>query len=168
VLYEMRTGKPAFGGIEPVTPPALDHLIAKCMEKDPEGRWQSAWDVAEQLRWIGEAEPAAGTSANRWKPIALIALALFAGMSLAALYMWRKEQQRPRPDEVRLVLKAPEGWVFPTAAFRPIALSPDGKRLAFLTHAGDKGVRLWVRSLSSANGTMMEGTEFAHGPFWSP
>jgi Tol biopolymer transport system component len=168
VLYEMRTGKPAFGGMQPVTPAALDHLIAKCMEKNPEQRWQSAWDVAEQLRWIGEAAPAPDTRANRWKPIALIALALFVGMSVAALYIWKKEQQRTRPDEVRLVLKPPDGWVFPSATFRPIALSPDGKRLAFLTYAGGKGVRLWVRSLSSANETMIEGTEFAHGPFWSP
>ena len=52
--------------------------------------------------------------------------------------------------------------------FRPMALSPDGKRLAFLTYATGKGVRLWVRSLSSSDPTMIEGTEFAHAPFWSP
>ena len=168
VLYEMRTGKPAFGGRQPVTPPALDHLIAKCMEKNPEQRWQSAWDVAEQLHWIGEARPAVDTSANRWKPIALMALAFFAGISLAALYVWRKQQQRTRPDAVRLLMKAPEGWTMATPAFRPLSLSPDGKQLAFLTYASGKGLRLWVRSLSSANAMMMAGTEFAFCPFWSP
>src|SRR6476659_8855709 len=83
ILYEMRTGKSAFAGVQRVTPPSLDHLIARCMEKNPERRWQSAFDVAEQLRWIGEATPDAG--ANRWKPAALIALSLFAALSIVAL-----------------------------------------------------------------------------------
>jgi Tol biopolymer transport system component len=168
VLYEMRSGKQAFGGTQPITPPALDHLIAKCMENDPEQRWQSAWDVAEQLRWIGETDPIANATVNRWKPLALVALALFAGMSIAAVYLWQKERQRPRPDAVRLLLKPPQGWSMGLPPFRPMALSPDGKRLAFLTYATGKGVRLWVRSLSSADATMIEGTEFAHAPFWSP
>src|SRR5204863_10210251 len=62
VLYEMATGKRAFEGktrtsliaaivqsqpkpmntIQPVTPPALEHVVAKCLEKDPDERWQSA------------------------------------------------------------------------------------------------------------------------------
>lgn len=168
VVYEMRTGKPAFGGTQSVTPPALDHLIATCMEKNPEQRWQSAWDVGEQLRWIGEAPPAANTSANQWKPTALIALLVLAAALFATLYLWRKEQQRPRPDSVRLVLKAPDGWNMASAVFRPVALSPDGKQLAFLTYASGKGLRLWIRPLSSANATLIQGTEFAHGPFWSP
>src|SRR5262245_27684892 len=75
VLYEMATGKRAFLGknktsliaaivssqppsissVQPVPPPALDHVVRKCLEKDPEDRWQSAHDVATQLRWISEA-----------------------------------------------------------------------------------------------------------------
>jgi serine/threonine protein kinase len=36
-------------------PPALDHVVKKCLEKDPDDRWQSAHDVASELRWIGDA-----------------------------------------------------------------------------------------------------------------
>ncbi|HEV2719182.1 MAG TPA: serine/threonine-protein kinase, partial [Thermoanaerobaculia bacterium] len=61
VLYEMATGRAAFEGgtyselaraILTDTPPppglspALDHVILKCLEKDPDERWQSAHDVA--------------------------------------------------------------------------------------------------------------------------
>ncbi|HVR43607.1 MAG TPA: serine/threonine-protein kinase, partial [Thermoanaerobaculia bacterium] len=72
VLYEMATGRRAFEGksrasliaaivssqpppvsqLQPLTPPALEHVMKKCLEKDPEDRWQSAHDVAEELRWV--------------------------------------------------------------------------------------------------------------------
>jgi serine/threonine protein kinase len=75
VLYEMVTGRRAFDGktktsliaaivggtprplseLQPLTPPALEHVIARCLEKAPEDRWQSAHDVAEELRWISGA-----------------------------------------------------------------------------------------------------------------
>src|ERR1700689_5147417 len=65
VLYEMLTGKPAFqgrsqlsvasailekdpepiGALQPMTPPALDRTGRKCLEKDPDNRWQTARDL---------------------------------------------------------------------------------------------------------------------------
>src|SRR3974377_2013132 len=73
LLYEMATGKPAFAGksqitvasailekdpepvstVNPVSPPALDYLVATCLAKDRDQRFQSAHDVRLQLRWIG-------------------------------------------------------------------------------------------------------------------
>src|SRR5713226_280057 len=75
VLYEMLTGLRAFEGksqlsvasailekepapissVKPMTPPALDHAIKKCLAKLPDERWQSASDLASELKWIGEA-----------------------------------------------------------------------------------------------------------------
>src|SRR5215470_2461697 len=75
VLYEMLTGQRAFQGksqlsvasailerepapvnsIKPLTPPALDHAIKKCLAKSGEERWQSASDLASELKWIGES-----------------------------------------------------------------------------------------------------------------
>ena len=74
VLYEMATGQRAFGGhsrasliaaivssqppavssVYATSPPALDHVIRRCLEKDPEDRWQSARDVMAELEWIAE------------------------------------------------------------------------------------------------------------------
>src|SRR4029077_18318728 len=70
VLYEMLTGQRAFQGksqlsvasailekepapissVQPLTPPALDHTIKKCLAKTPEERWQSASDLAGELK----------------------------------------------------------------------------------------------------------------------
>src|SRR5689334_9237750 len=75
VLYEMLTGKRAFEGpspasiiaailerpapsIQAVAPPALEHLLQRCLKKDPEERWQSARDIKAELDWIA-SDPAA-------------------------------------------------------------------------------------------------------------
>jgi serine/threonine protein kinase len=82
VLYEMSTGKRAFEGssrasliasimsaqpravseLQPMTPPALDRLIRKCLAKDPENRWQNSADVADELRWIAEGGSQSGAA----------------------------------------------------------------------------------------------------------
>ena len=36
----------------PVVPTALDRLVATCLAKDPDGRWQTATDLLRELRWI--------------------------------------------------------------------------------------------------------------------
>jgi len=79
VLYEMLTGKRAFGGASPATviaaimerpapsicgvaPPALDRVLKRCLEKDPENRWQSARDLKAELEWIAQTPSGAGTA----------------------------------------------------------------------------------------------------------
>jgi len=74
VLYEMVTGKKAFEGksqlsvasailerepqainsVKPLTPPTLDHTIRRCLAKDREERWQTAKDLALELKWVAE------------------------------------------------------------------------------------------------------------------
>src|ERR1700687_3461750 len=74
VVYEMATGKRAFAGktsasvmaailkdeppamssLTPMTPPALDRVVKKCLAKDADNRWQSTSDLCEELRWIAE------------------------------------------------------------------------------------------------------------------
>jgi serine/threonine protein kinase len=80
LLYEMVTGKRAFTGksqisvmsailekepeplsaAQPLTPPALDHVIRRALAKDPDDRWQSAADLKAELKWIAEAGSQAG------------------------------------------------------------------------------------------------------------
>src|SRR5207245_7496595 len=75
VLYEMLIGQRAFPGksqlsvasailekepapisaVKPMTPPAFDHAMRRCLAKDPEERWQTARDIAIELKWIAEA-----------------------------------------------------------------------------------------------------------------
>ena len=88
VIYEMATGRKAFEGeskasltaailtsepppitkAQPMTPPALERVVKRCLAKDPEERWQTARDLASELKWIAEARTTAGVEATGLKP----------------------------------------------------------------------------------------------------
>jgi Tol biopolymer transport system component len=189
VLYEMATGKRAFEGktrtsliaaivagqpkpiseLQPLTPPALEHVIVKCLSKDPDDRWQSAHDVAEELRWIGSAGSRAGVpsvAASKKKTrerIAWIA-ALLAALAIAA---WLALRPRP-PERVLEAELAPGDNAGLDYLSGPPAFSPDGKLLAYAA-AGANGRRtLWIRSLEHGNAHALAGTGDVFSPFWSP
>jgi eukaryotic-like serine/threonine-protein kinase len=192
VLYEMATGRRAFQGknktsliaaivsstpppvseIAPLTPPALGHVIKKCLAKDPDDRWQSIRDVADQLQWIAEAGSKAGEPAPvlaRRKTKLRAAWALHAATALVAvaatLGVIYATKQPPRV--VRSSILPPD-----KATFDPISgamtLSPDGRRIAFIARAEDQRSMLWVRSLDALSAQPLAGTEDATFPFWSP
>jgi eukaryotic-like serine/threonine-protein kinase len=103
VLYEMTTGSRPFQADNraaltaailtetpaPVStvcdaPPLLDRAISRCLEKDPDARWQSARDLASALRWALEGE-SRRTSWLSWKaPVAACIVALLAGAGYLA------------------------------------------------------------------------------------
>src|SRR5439155_24942040 len=38
--------------LQPLTPPALERLVRRCLAKDPDDRWQTARDLLAELRWL--------------------------------------------------------------------------------------------------------------------
>jgi serine/threonine protein kinase len=55
VLYEMPTGKRAGKERIAVQPPAIEQVIKRCLENDPDDRWQSARDVRHAVELVGQA-----------------------------------------------------------------------------------------------------------------
>ena len=186
LLYEMATGKRAFEGktktsliaaivsgrptpvsqIQPLTPRALDHIIERCLEKDPADRWQSAHDVAAEVRWAGKApEVIARPRNNRvsWL-IVLIAIAATAAIT------WKIfELRREGPSILQSSILPPEKLQFAFDAAGSPAISPDGKSIVFSAQPSGGGPHiLYVRSLNSMIAQPLAGTENARFPFWSP
>jgi len=196
VLYEMVTGRRAFEGksqlsvftsilekdpepitvSQPLAPPALDRVVRACLAKDPADRFQSAHDVAMDLRWVidsmsdsaSEDSPKSSLSLTRsWT--AGLAILLFAFIALAAYagYHWAKSSETPLslhaeippPDKFSLDATGDAGGM-------PV-LSPLGDKVAFVAHSGETKL-LWVRSLSSDAAQPLQGTAGASHPFWSP
>jgi Tol biopolymer transport system component len=193
LLYEMATGQRAFGGdtkasliaaivssqpepissVTHVTPPALDHIVRKCLEKDPDDRWQSAHDVASELRWIGEAGSQAGVAHSvtvRRKAREKLAWGLAGVLAVAcALLAFAHVARAPQPLRTfRSTIAAPEGTALVPFDEFGLALSPDGRRLAFVAADEDGKKRIWLRDLSSMVATPIAETDGAWYPFWSP
>src|SRR4029453_9841627 len=98
-------------------------------------------------------------------PWAIAALSL----ALAAFGLMRGARPATHAQLMRTLLLAPPGTVFnygPNSA--PIAISPDGRRLAFGTRDADGSIRLWIRELDAADPYPVPGGEGALFPFWSP
>jgi eukaryotic-like serine/threonine-protein kinase len=189
VLYEMATGRRAFQGasktsliaaivssqpepissVAPMTPPALDHVVQRCLEKNADDRWQSAHDIASELQWIS----AAGSSAGVAAPIARRKRRIEWGGWLAALAIaltWAIVRLNPGPHEAQRMetaIVAPDGVVL-DAERGGIALSPDGSMLALIAHRPGEKALLWIRHLSSSAVRALPGTSEARLPFWSP
>jgi Tol biopolymer transport system component len=182
VLYEMVTGRHAFDGRSPaslmsailtsIPPPLsesqprssahLDRTLRKCLEKDPEMRWQSARDLMDELRWLREHAPGASrpVGKTRQQPV----LWLVAGALLAALLISVFRDSTLRAKVVQSSILPPAG----TSFTRSFALSPDGTRLAFVARADGGKEMLWVRALGGLAAQPLAGTETASSPFWSP
>ena len=197
VLYEMTIGRPAFAGksqlsvasailekepepmsaLKPMTPPAFEHAIGRCLAKDPEERWQTGRDLAHELKWAAEAAsrtapgavaaaPAAGGRARRPLMVAALILSTVAAATFASLYATRA----PVPSErvTRTHIKPMPGASFALSDGAGFELSPDGRSLAYVAAAGDGRALLWLRSIDSLNATPLPETSGATYPFWSP
>jgi serine/threonine protein kinase len=99
VLYEMVTGKRAFEGksqlsvasailekepepisvVKPITPPALDRCIKRCLSKEADRRWQNAGDLANELQWIAEVGSQAASLPRPTGRAAIFSVASKAG-----------------------------------------------------------------------------------------
>ncbi len=150
----------------------IDHVVRKCLAKEPAQRWQSAGDVADELRWMRECRVlpvvplAAGTRprAHRW-----LGGGVAAALSLAAVagVMNRPTATVSVPRPVQFVIDLDRGMTW-SALLDPMALSPDGRFLAFVAAARGGPNVLWIRSFDSLQARPVEQTEGAQGPFWSP
>jgi hypothetical protein len=112
--------------------------------------------------------PAAGNGGRR--PVAFIRPARLAWAEAAALLLvalalaWAWFTRQPTPDArvMKFSILPPE-----KSSFGQIAVSPDGRHLAF-TAATDGNVQLWVRAIDSTEASPFAGTQGATYPFWSP
>ncbi|MFN2480058.1 MAG: protein kinase, partial [Pyrinomonadaceae bacterium] len=200
VLYEMLSGRRAFHGGSAVETlnailkedppelsesngqinPALERVVGHCLEKSPGQRFQSAWDVAfalEALSGLSSSRTGAaalpltsGWTKNRervaWAVAGILLLGLLAALPFAIAHLRRA----PVEERVlRLSLLPPENASM-SRIVPAMALSPDGRRLAFIATFEGREL-LWVRSLDSHSAQALPGTEGASGaspPFWSP
>jgi Tol biopolymer transport system component len=160
---------------------SLERLVRKCLAKDPDDRWQSAADVAAELRWIDEerlrmaggieSEIVAGSMAPRsrrgeriWTGAAAVAI-----LALAGAASWLLLRPAPPAQVVSFDIHGEdEGPGRFNAGPGMMAVSPDGQHVVMSLGATAETAVLVLRSLRSTALVPLKGTEGGWQPFWSP
>jgi Tol biopolymer transport system component/predicted Ser/Thr protein kinase len=183
VLYEMLMGKQAFEGtsaasviagilerpapsIAGVAPAALDRILARCLEKDPEERWHSAHDLRCALD-LGVTENGAIASPARVRTLRWIPAGVFLLIATALGLRFLEPHEATRALSAVILPPESSGLEFTNGLGLP-ALSPDGSKVVFGARTADGKAPLWVRPLDSAAMQPLAGTDGATFPFWSP
>jgi eukaryotic-like serine/threonine-protein kinase len=195
VLYEMLTGRRAVASEnQPVSltdrfaQDALERVVRRCLEQDPEERWQSARDLKVALEWASEQRPRVKRPVRSAWIAGGVAAAVLLGLVLTAAQRyaesrkdWAKTSRTAAPirpvnmevvkDEgssrkiVTVPIAGPVRTVLANSEALTVhrfSLSPDGRTLALLS-----GAQLYIRSIET--GVMRRLAAKAAGtPFWSP
>jgi serine/threonine-protein kinase len=187
LLYEMLTGRRAFGGATksdsiaavlagepnwkalPVgLPRPLNPLLRRCLQKDPQKRLRDIGDarldleeaLAEPTLPVAVEVPALRRPA---RSVAVIAVAAVAGA--VGWMLWRKNP--PSPSVKRFTITLPSGETLPTKGAAGLAFSPDGSHVAYVVEKARKR-QIYLRALNEFQPKPVPGTEAAATPAFSP
>jgi serine/threonine-protein kinase len=192
VLHEMLTGTRAFDGkthaslagailkdapprvsaVQPLAPSGLDHLVGTCLAKNPDDRWQSAADIARELKWIATRPSEVGAPApalpersiERWIWMGVTAVLV----ALSAIVLLRGGGTAPGDaagPTVRAMVPFASAEALLVAAYPSVALSPDGHYIAY---RGGSPAQIYVRATDESQSHAVAGTEGGLYPFFSP
>jgi hypothetical protein len=190
VLYELYTGAMAFGGetmtetlarvierepdwsrLPADTPASVVRLLHRTLVKDPKRRLQSIGDARLELDEPIDAPvtpiPAATHAGARWA-VAAIALASCIGLGILIGRATRTAAPAINDPAIRASIALPPGTFLDGAGPPILALSPDGRTLAFVARTQAGLPQLYVRGLTADSPALVPGSETAEGPFFSP
>jgi serine/threonine protein kinase/Tol biopolymer transport system component len=182
ILYECLTGKRTFESDTvtetlaailrsdpdwqalPATIPAnIRFLLQRCLDKDVKRRFRDAADLSILIDAAGSMSDAASPAKRRRSWIAWSAAAIMAVALILVLWLpWRAERRAEQPL-VRLDVDLGPDVSLYVSAGPDVIISPDGKRIVFVSKS-----RLFTRRLDKPNITELPGTEGAMSPFFSP
>ena len=195
VLYEMLTGRRMFAGDsiaetlagvikEPIAlgtlpadaPPAIRRLLDRCLDRDVRRRLQSIAEarivIEDQIAGVtagnDHARPTQSPTLPRVLPWALAGAAVLAAAGIGA-WAWTRPVPSVQPV-TRFVMAPPDGAILtatgPNAS--QLAVSPDGRLVAFIADEPGRDRTIWIRALDSMSPRRLDRTEGASFPFWSP
>ena len=181
VLFEMLTGQRLFIGettsdtmaavlksepdwraLPTHVPTAIHRLLRRCLDKDPKQRLQSIGEARIALSAPLDADLGASVVQRpTWRAFLPWVVATAALLTAAGVSLLHFRETRSALTSIRFQVSPPD-----TGEFDSFRLSPDGRRLAFVTRVG-RQTHLWVRALDSVTATSLAGTDGARYPFWS-
>jgi eukaryotic-like serine/threonine-protein kinase len=198
ISYEIvNVDSPPLSSIKPGIPVELDAIVLECLEKDPKERTQSASQVAVDLkRYRRESSKQRASRITAARPVMkapeqdkpqtvqelkvaekfplipwIVAGVLgIACVAIAALYFMGSSHHE---QVIRALIPSPPNTLFAQQSGGnsdggQIAISPDGRKIAFVAVDSSGKPNLYVRALNSLTALPLPNTEGAYYPFWSP
>ena len=191
VLYEMLTGTRPFVGddvsktlahviaIDPdwstlpkSLPPVLGTFLRGCLEKNPKQRVHDVADVRLAMEGAFEttvtapSEPTAVRPRQLWQQPVLASVGGLMLLVIGGLGLWQLTRSAPLAP-IRIPISVESLAVRTHGAGSVVALSPDGRRLAYVSGDGASG-QLYVRRLDAFDAAPITGADDAYSPFFSP
>ncbi|MHC4174592.1 MAG: protein kinase domain-containing protein [Planctomycetota bacterium] len=195
VLYEMLTGKIPFKGetisdtlanilqtdpnwqaLPQTTPANIRSLLRHCLKKDPRRRLQHIGDADIEISETLSSLTVSVETVEKMRPVGLprliawAAACLILAVAVTGLVTWSLTRSKPPASPVvsRFVVQ-PHSKIADEALFHhALAISPDGKRIAYVDQGPGTERLLYVRELSASKARAIPGTEGAIDPFFSP
>ena len=177
IIARVLQAEPDWAALPEATPASIRALLRRCLRKDPQQRPRDAADIRLEL---DDARAAAAPSAStvivqapapaprRW--LLLGALACIGVATVASLATWylRPAPAAPERPVERVVSALPANTTLPLTNVGVLALSPDGRRLAYVATGSGSGQQLYLRAMDALEAAPLAGTEGAISPFFSP
>ncbi len=182
ILAAVVRAEPDWNFLPLSTPTKICDLLRRCLQKDKTLRLQAAGDARIEIHetlttpaHVGPVAPQGNTPLGNIRA----AWSIAAVAILVAALVWGTFAYFRRPPEgarlVRFFVSPPGTGRLATTALTasgatvsPLAVSPDGSRIAIVAMGADGKSQLWVRSLDTLVAQSLAGTEGAFQPFWSP
>jgi eukaryotic-like serine/threonine-protein kinase len=194
VLAAVLRAEPDWAALPEQTPGKIRDLLRKCLRRDAKLRLRDIGDARLDLEELGTAgaSSASGRSPFEEKPAVpdltagstasaasargsrkslylswaiAAAFAAVAGVAgVLALRVRAPQAAASSPGLVRFDVNMPER----TTLGLSLAVSPDGRQVAFTALTADEASGIWVRQLSEGAPRPIRGTENGRFPFWSP
>ncbi|MHC4171687.1 MAG: protein kinase domain-containing protein [Planctomycetota bacterium] len=195
VLYEMLTGRIPFKGetisdtlanilqtepdwqVLPQSIPAnIRSLLRHCLKKDQRRRLQHIGDAGIEIDETLSSLTVSVATVEKMRPVGLRRLmvvglvCLMLGSILTGVVI--RSMTRPRPTAPPNVIRSmirPVSKIADEALYHvALAISPDGKRIAYVDQGTGTERMLYVRELNTSKVTVIPGTEGVIDPFFSP
>ena len=186
VLYEMLTGHRAFQGANRMStlasilqqepkplaeldsriPRELERIVARCLRKDPDRRFQHMADLKVALEELkeesdsGRLTPAAATYRRSWLVPGMSAMCVLVAAA-AGWFWWHRKPAKPAE---RALTRLTSNGV----SFSP-SISADGKLLAYLSSGGGPNPDIWVQQIGGGKAIQItREKDGASSPVFSP